>query len=240
MLSTVQMPKQGYNDRLRAYLAFAGTHPKHFASAVRDSWLRLDADEIAVIENEVASNYRDAGLDPSWAQVGVYYEDPHIILLRDAVRFSNGRPAIHHRILWKNGPTSGIVVLARLGKKFALVRHYRHPLSAWSWECPRGGSTANQPLEKSVEEELLEEIGAKMLSCRRMGHVIPIGNLLNSGVDTFLADIDRVGQPARSEGIEEIALLSPKEVKQMIAEDLINDAPTICAVAQACFLGYFD
>lgn len=233
------MRNQEDHDRLRSYLSFAGNHPQHFVSALRGSWLRLDAAEIAVIENEVSSVYRDAGLDPDWAKVGVYYEDPHIILLRDAVRFSNGRPAIHHRILWKSGPTSGIVILARLGNKYVLVRHYRHPLAAWSWECPRGGSTANQPLEKSVEDELLEEIGAKMLSCHRLGHVIPIGNLLNSGVDTFLADIDRVGQPARSEGIEEIALLCPEEVKRMIAEEQINDAPTICAVAQACFLGYF-
>jgi hypothetical protein len=233
------MPDKERSDRLSYYLAFASSHPQHFVSAVRDNWLRLDVGEIESIENEVALLYRDAGQDPAWAKVGVYYEDPHIILLRDAVRFSSGRPAIHHRILWKSGPTSGVVILARLGNKYALVRHYRHPLAAWSWECPRGGSTANQTLEKSVEDELLEEIGAKMLSCHRLGHVIPIGNLLSSGVDTFLADIDRIGQPARSEGIEEIALLRPEEVKRMIAEEQINDAPTICAVAQACFLGYF-
>lgn len=86
----------------------------------------------------------------------------------------------------------------------------------------------------------MEEIGANVLALRRLGHVVPISNLLNSGVDTFLADVGRIGQPARSEGIEEVVLIVANELKRMIVDGEITDAPTICAVAQACFLGCFE
>ena len=86
----------------------------------------------------------------------------------------------------------------------------------------------------------MEEIGANLLALRRLGHVVPINNLLDSGIDTFLADIGRIGQPARSEGIDEVALVNAIELKRMISEGEITDAPTICAVAQACFLGCLE
>ena len=225
---------------LDTYLAFAQAYPQHFLSAFEKGIMRLERAEIEAIESEVASIYRKAGLDPGWARAGIYYEDPYIVLLRDALRFADGRPAIHHRILWKTGPISGIVILPRLGDKYVLVKHYRHALSAWSWECPRGGSSPGSSFERTIEEELMEEIGANVLALRRLGHVVPISNLLNSGVDTFLADVGRIGQPARSEGIEEVVLIVANELKRMIVDGEITDAPTICAVAQACFLGCFE
>jgi len=225
---------------LDEYLAFAKAHPRYFSVDPAKGILRLGRAEIEAVESEVASLYRKGGLDPDWARAGIYYEDPYIILLRDAVRFSDGRPAIHHRILWKTGPVSGVVILPRLGGKYVLVKHYRHALAAWSWECPRGGSSPGSSFEKTIEEELMEEIGANLLALRRLGHVVPINNLLDSGIDTFLADIGRIGQPARSEGIDEVALVSAIELKRMISEGEITDASTICAVAQACFLGCFE
>lgn len=222
------------------YLAFAKAHPHYFSVDPAKGILRLERAEIEAVESEVASIYRKGGLDPNWARAGIYYEDPYIILLRDAVRFSDGRPAIHHRILWKTGPVSGLVILPRLGYEYVLVKHYRHALGTWSWECPRGGSSPGLSFERTIEEELMEEVGANLLALRRLGHVVPINNLLDSGVDTFLADIGRIGQPACSEGIDEVALLSPAELKRMISEGEITDAPTICAVAQACFLGCFE
>jgi ADP-ribose pyrophosphatase len=225
---------------LEEYLAFAQSHPQHFPGASDKGIVRLERAEIEAIEGEVGSIYRSGGLDPRWARAGVYYEDPYIVLLRDALRFADGRPAIHHRILWKTGPISGVVILPRLGEQYVLVKHYRHALAAWSWECPRGGSSPGSSFEKTIEEELMEEIGANLLALRRLGHVVPINNLLDSGIDTFLADIGRIGQPARSEGIDEVALVSAIELKRMISEGEITDAPTICAVAQACFLGCFE
>jgi ADP-ribose pyrophosphatase len=222
------------------YLAFAKAYPQHFSFDPGKGILRLERAEIEAVESEVASIYRESGLDPGWARAGIYYEDPYIVLLRDAVRFSDGRPAIHHRILWKTGPVSGIVILPRLGEEYVLVKHYRHAVSAWSWECPRGGSSPGLSFEKTIEGELMEEIGANLLALCRLGHVVPINNLLDSGVDTFLAEVGRIGQPARSEGIDEVALVSAMELKRMIAEGEITDAPTICTVAQACFLGCFE
>ena len=236
----MQIQNDQRGSALEEYLAFAKAQPQYFLSASEEGIMRLERGEIEAVEAEVASTYRNGGLDPGWARAGIYYEDPYIILLRDALRFADGRPAIHHRILWKTGPISGVVVLPRLGDKYVLVKHYRHAVAAWSWECPRGASSLGSSFAKTIEEELMEEIGANVLAVRRLGRVVPISNLLNSGVDTFLADVGRIGQPARSEGIGEVVLLGANEVKRMIIDEEITDAPTICAVAQACFLGCFD
>lgn len=185
------------------------------------------------MEQLVADRYRAQGHDPDWAKVGIYYEDPFCLMLRDALRFPDGGAFIHHRLLWKSGPVSGVVVLPKLGNEFVLVHHYRHAIGAWTWECPRGSTSPGESWEETAGKELLEEIGAEICHCRPLGRVFPITSLTNTCVVTFLAEIDRVGKPARSEGIDRIRLASFPELEEMISQGEITDAATICSIAQA-------
>lgn len=84
--------------RLQNYCEFAEAFPEYFVGGEKENWICRDPEEIRGIEESVASLYAQKGLNPAWAQVGVYYEDPYCIMVRDALRFSNGRPAMHHRI----------------------------------------------------------------------------------------------------------------------------------------------
>lgn len=226
---------QALPPRVREYLAFADSHPDYFAKNDGKSTLCLDPKEIKDIEKTVASRYRQRGFDPDWAEVGCYYEDPYCFLFRDAVRFGSGRVVIHHRVLWKNGPVSGVVMLPRYKNRYVLVRHYRHPVSDWSWECPRGATSPGEGVEETVAIELLEEIGSEVIQCQRIGKMFPINSFIDSGVELFLVDIDRIGTLADSEGIEDVQVLDSSELKAMIVRGEIDDASTICAVAQAEF-----
>ena len=192
------------------------------------------------IEETVGNRYLALGMDPAWAEIGIHYEDPYCWLVRDAVLLPGGREVVHHRVLWKSGPISGVVMLPRLKGQFILVRHYRHPIGEWSWECPRGGTTLGETLEETLAKELQEEIGARTFGIHRLGHMDPVNSLIDSGVDLFLVDVASIGEPETEEGIAEIRLVTAEELTAMVSGGEITDASTISAVAQAAFQGFLD
>lgn len=131
-------------------------------------------------------------------------------------------------------------MLTHLRKQIVLVQHYRHAAGVLTWECPRGGLDADTTLDKTIQNEIREEIGGEMVDCRRLGHILPVNNLINAGVDIFLVELMNFGNTDASEGVESVQCFSVGEVKQMICESVISDALTVCAVAQASFLGLLD
>lgn len=194
--------------------------------------------EILQIEDQVGREYLQQGLNPDWARVGLWYEDPHCWLVRDAVVFGGHRVAVHHRLIWKAGPLCGVVMLAHQEGGLVLVRHFRPPLMGSSWECPRGAIDSGETPAQAVRKEILEELGAEVLDCLPMGVIHPINNWTGSAVSLYWARVGPAENRAAPEGVLEIRRFTFPEVMGMIREDRITDAPTLCAIAKAQWLGY--
>jgi|SRR5580704_10463282 ADP-ribose pyrophosphatase len=78
-------------SNLAEYFSLVKDHPEMFHNPPGAGLeILLQESEIRQAEEYVAEKLRKAGKPVEWAQVGVAFEDPYLVLLRDAVRFPDG------------------------------------------------------------------------------------------------------------------------------------------------------
>jgi ADP-ribose pyrophosphatase len=197
----------------------------------------LDPAEIARIERAMAERFAAQGWPREWARAGVFYEDPYIILLRDAVIFPGGEPGLYHRVIARNDEPTGVAILARHRGDFVLVRHFRHPSRAWHLEIPRGAVGAGEDPVEMAHVEISEEIGGTISSVRRLGLVHGASALMRHSVVLVYAEIETIGTPALGEGIAEIVPVAPAEIERLVAAGAVTDACTVAALYHARLRG---
>ncbi|MEV3856115.1 NUDIX hydrolase [Streptomyces sp. NPDC050095] len=165
---------------------------------------------------------------------GVVYEDPYLLLLRDAVRFTD-RDRTRGTYIRALSPTAepGCVVLPLLGGDVVLVEIFRHAARAWQWEVPRGFGTLGLTGAQNATKELQEEIGAQVRELVPLGEVWPDTGLLGSSVLLFAARIDAVGPLSAGEGIRSALTVPFAEAEAMVADGRISDAFTIAVLTRA-------
>ena len=100
------------------------------------------------------------GLPIAWSRTGVVYEDPYMIVVRDAVRRPDGSLGTYVRTLRASG-MPGSAVLPMLQEQVVLVRHFRHATRTWHLEIPRGFGEPGVNADQQARLELREEIGAE-------------------------------------------------------------------------------
>ncbi|GEB58356.1 NUDIX hydrolase [Streptomyces gardneri] len=167
---------------------------------------------------------------------GVVYEDPYVLLVRDAVRFPDGRAGTYIR--WMS-PTAApaCAILPLLGDRMVLIEHYRHATRSWHWEIPRGFGTTGHTGEANAAKELAEEIGARVQELLPLGSLHPDSGLTCDRVLLFAARIDSVGGLEAAEGIRGALTLPFAEAEAMIADGRITDGFTIAAMTRARLAG---
>ena len=196
-----------------------------------------DPGEAARIEAQMAERFAAQGLPREWARAGIFYEDPYIVVLRDAVIFPDGKPGLYHRVIARHDEPTGVAVLGRYDGKIVLVRHFRHPSRAWHLEIPRGAVGADEDPGHVARLEISEEIGGTIRSLTRLGLLHGASALMRHSVVLVYAELESIGTPALGEGIAEILLVSPAEFEQMIADSAITDAFTVAAAYHARLRG---
>lgn len=189
--------------------------------------------EVARIEGVMADRFSGQGLPREWARAGIFYEDPYILLLRDAVIFPDGNPGLYHRAIARHDEPTGVAVLARYRGKYVLVRHFRHPTRAWHLEIPRGAVGADEDPVQMAHVEISEEIGGTIASVSRLGMLHGASAFMRHSVVLVHAELEAIGTPALGEGIAEIVLAAPAELQGMIAASTITDAFTVAATYHA-------
>jgi ADP-ribose pyrophosphatase len=197
----------------------------------------LDPAEVRHIEAVMADRLAAQGLPREWARAGLFYEDPYIILLRDAVRFPDGKPGLYHRVVARHDEPTGVAILGHYGDEYVLIRHFRHPSRAWHLEIPRGAVGAGEDPAAMAQVEISEEIGGTISSLARLGLVHGASALMRHSVVLVYAELAAIGTPALGEGIAEIVLMAPDRLERLVAEGAITDAFTIAALYHARLKG---
>lgn len=219
--------------RRRAYADLRGDRPELFSntpdSAVRIEFGQADQDAVA---DELNHRMSRAGLPSGYGDTGVVYQDDYLILVRDAVRFPDGRLGSYIRLL-PAAMSGGAVVLPLLGDRVLVVRHFRHATRTWLWELPRGFADPGEAAVRTASRELEEELRLKAAELVRLGTVHPDSGTFAAAVEIFAARVAGQPVPERAEGIDDVRVLTPGEFDAWIAEGRIRDGFTLAAWAMA-------
>jgi ADP-ribose pyrophosphatase len=216
---------------------------------VREQWPELftnsaDAGYIILFQPELVAAAEAAeerrlaarGLPDSWSRSGVVYEDPYMIVLRDAVRRPDNSLGTYVRTTPASG-AAGAAALPLFEGKIVLLRHFRHATRAWHLEIPRGYGEPGVTGEDQARQELREEIGARIGSLVDLGVFHSNTGTATDRVDLFLAEIHELGDPQTSEGISAIETYTTGQVAGFIKADEITDSFTIGAFTRAWLRG---
>ncbi|GAA4241754.1 hypothetical protein GCM10022254_71890 [Actinomadura meridiana] len=163
---------------------------------------------------------------------GVRYRDDYILLLRDPVRFPDGRTGGYMRALHAHGE-GGAAVLATCEGGVVLLRHFRHATRQWHWEIPRGYPEPGETPEQTANRELREETGVPARSMTFLGDFYADTGAAGSKVGLFWAEVDRPHASHSEEGIDRVELVPPERIDLMLGRGEITDSFTLAALLHA-------
>lgn len=203
----------------------------------KDSPIRIITDKAKIKE------WQAENLTSENHQIGVLIQDKYITVVRDLVEFPGGHIAGYNRIintasLEKGG--IGAVILPVKDGKVLLIRIFRHPIRRWSIEIPRGFGEPGLSPEEIAKKEILEEVSGEIKQVISLGFLNSNTGLEAGNVNLYLAYLDNVGEPQKSEGIEQILWVNVKELEKMIEEGQITDSFTIVAYTKAKIMGLLE
>ena len=189
----------------------------------------------ALIKIKTMKNELDESKD-----IGVVFNDPYIVILRDLVEFPggyrNGYIRLYNRAYLEGG-AAGVVMLPEKDGKLLLMHQFRHATRSWHWEIPRGFGEAGVSAEKQARTEVQEEIGGEIKDIVDLGLYFNNTGLEGNPIYLFLVRMISIGEMDIEEGIEGTRWVSVEELEQMIADAEITDGFTIAAYTRAKLKG---
>jgi ADP-ribose pyrophosphatase len=222
-------------DCLTRYRALVHDQPDRFTNPDGDIYEILHEDyAIERARRDALDHRRAEGLRTDDTRVGVLAVDPYLLVVRDAVRFADGRYGLYNRIMMP----IGAAILPVLGNSIALLHRFRHGTRRWHLEAPRGGLSGQGTSAQDAERELREEIGSTATEIIDLGQLHATTGCLDEEHHLYLARIDAVGAPDKHEAIARIEVLPVGTVERLIADGEITDGPTLALFLRARLRGY--
>jgi ADP-ribose pyrophosphatase len=194
----------------------------------------LDPIEIRRAQDAVRIERTAAGQPTVDLRVGLLAEDHYLgYVVRDAVKFSDGRYGLYNRIV----ASGGVVVLPILNGDIALIRIFRHPPRRWLLEAPQGLVPPGADPMEEARRELVEEMGASVAELFPLGIVYTSTALTSENLKVFAAKITGTGAPQLSEGIDSVHIIPRNEIDGLLLDGTICDGPTTTAITRARLRG---
>ena len=205
--------------------------PAHFENPVGCPTQILFGDrEIKEAQQEAHIERQRLGWPTNDLRVGVLAEDPYIgYVVRDAVRFADGRLGLYNRVL----APGGLVVLPIFDDSIALIRIFRHGARRWFLEAPQGALTGNGDIADAARQELREEIAAEAHDLIPLGSLYTSTGLTSERLELFAAKISAYGKPQSAEGIESVERIRGDDIDSRILGGSICDGPTVSLIFRA-------
>jgi ADP-ribose pyrophosphatase len=221
------------------YRELIESHPELFDNENALFEIITDAEVITAWVEEKKKDLTRRGLPEKWGDIGVVFEGPYIIVIRDLVKFPSGRLGSYFRIInyadLKGGQASAILPV--MSGKVLLMKQFRHPTRKWHWEVPRGFGEPNTTPEENAKKELLEEINGKVEELIDIGPYNSNTGIEGVKVQLFYGKLKSLGDINRDEGIVSCKLVPVKQIEAMIRNAEITDGFTIAAFTRAKLRG---
>lgn len=216
---------------LRRYRALQAERPGLFANpAGCPTHILLDENDIRQAQESALAARSAEGMPTNDLRVGLLADDVYIgHIVRDAVRFSDGRMGLYNRIV----ASGGITVLPILDDAIALIRIFRHAPRRWFLEAPQGFLPEGADPASVTRAELMEEIGAAVRELIPLGAIYTSTAMTSECLHMFAACIEATGAPQRAEGIESIRLIAKAEIDRLLLDGTICDGPTTALIMHA-------
>jgi ADP-ribose pyrophosphatase len=216
---------------LRRYRELQAERPELFANPPGcPTHILLDEAEIRQAQERALADRGAEGMPTHDLRVGLLADDVYIgHIVRDAVRFSDGRLGLYNRVV----ASGGITVLPILNDAIALISIYRHAPRRWFLEAPQGFLPEGANPVQVTHAELMEEIGATVAELIPLGAIYTSTAMSSETLHMFAARIEGTGAPQRSEGIEAIRLVPRHEIDRLLLDGTICDGPTTALITHA-------
>jgi len=173
-----------------------------------------------------------------FTEFGVVFEDEHIQVTRDPVRFANGSVGSYLRVVEGAATPARVnaVVLPMVGSSVCFLRIFRHPVGSWEHELPRGCGEVGESPEAAARRELLEETGLVADSLLPLGELIPNSGLLTTRVWGFAAICSSAPGSPRHDDAEHGLTTRRVEIADLaawLAAGEVRDCISLSAIALA-------
>lgn len=197
-------------------------------------------DAIRQWKDEQQSKLTNAAKNPQWADVGIVFDDPYIVILRDLVEFPGGFRGGYIRLYnraYLEGGAAGVVTLPVKDRKILLMHNFRHATRAWHWEIPRGFGEPGISAIDQARAEIKEEIGVETDELVNLGLYFNNTGLEGNPITLFLARITAEPVANPNIGVDQLRWVPVEELEEMIAQAEITDGFTIAAYTRAKLRG---
>jgi ADP-ribose pyrophosphatase len=202
---------QSQQDR---YNALRQQWPELFDNPVDFPFTILfEPSQVTAAEDAQRARLAALGQPESWACTGVVYEDPYLIVARDAVRFPGGFLGTYVRAIPATGAV-GAAVLPVLDDQVVLLDHARHATRTSHLEIPRGFGEPGVAAADQARQELREEIGADAVNLTDLGPFHANTGMSSDVTQLFVAEIRAFGKPQAEEGITDVRLYPARRADQ--------------------------
>ena len=137
------------------------------------------------------------------------------------------REIIHHH--------GGVCILAFVDNKVAMIKQYRYAYGEEVLELPAGKLEKGENAYQAGLRELEEEVGLKAESLTDFGEMYPSCGYTNEIIHLYKANnVSSVERHLDPDENIDIYYYTLDEVKNMISQNIIKDAKTICLVLKYC------
>lgn len=143
-------------------------------------------------------------------------DHPYFKARRDAYRLPSGKTVDPYFVV--ELPATVVCFGLTADEKVLMVKQYRHPVYMEMLELPGGFIDENEPMEKAVKRELLEETGYEFNDFTYLGRTAANPGVLNNFTHMYLA---RGGKKVADQQLDaneeiEVSLLSLEDVKAKV------------------------
>lgn len=157
------------------------------------------------------------------ARIGIRDQNKWGVTVCEPLRFPNGAYLTFVRMIsWGqlNSGLAGVVIIPKLTDgRYVFVKSYRNATRNFCLEFPRGAKDVDKNILKTIQAELSEEAGVKIIKGPvKIGEIFPDSGLLNSRVEISLCtvEIKLKTHQELTEAISGIEILTEEEIKKAV------------------------
>lgn len=153
------------------------------------------------------------------------YDGKVIHVVKDDVVLDDDTKSIREVVIHRGG---ACVALKDTDGKFFLVKQYRYCHEKEMLEFCAGKIEKDETPDSTVYREAEEELGYTIKNVRKFGYIIPTCGYSSEKIYLYYAEVDKsVNRHLDEDENIDVYKYSFEEIKQMIKDEVIDDAKTI-------------